>query len=197
MLKLPDSSPTYATIVGIDPGTEALGFSEIDFDIRTFKLLRWEPKTYFGSKLLKSSEWLGKVHGDRYRRLNALQRHLTKLFDQIEPYVIASEAPYINMKRPQAFGALTEAVYEIRHAVRLHSAWKELYVIDPSSVKNAVGAKGNADKDTVKACIINTLELASVCTRPISELDEHEIDSGAVGYAAFKNLKSIALNAPV
>lgn len=197
MLKIPETSQTWVTIIGIDPGTEALGFSELDFDLNTFQILRWEPKTYFGSKLLKRSEWVAKTHGERYMRLIAHRRNLIKLFDQLEPYVIASEAPFINMKRPQAYGALTEIVYEIRQAVIAHSAWKELYVIDPSSVKNAVGAKGNADKDTIKACITALPELAKVCVRPLSELDEHEIDSGAVAYAAYKNLKSLAANKPV
>jgi Holliday junction resolvasome RuvABC endonuclease subunit len=197
MLKLPVSSQTYATIVGMDPGTETLGFSELDFDLATFEITRWEPQTYYGSKLLKSSDWIGQVHGDRIRRLHAHRKNLIKLFDQIEPYVIGCEAPFINMKRPQAYGALTEAVYEIRLAVIAHSAWKELYVIDPSSVKNSVGAKGNADKNTIKACILAIPELVSVCTRPIIELDEHELDSGAVAYALFKNLKAMAFNKPV
>jgi Holliday junction resolvasome RuvABC endonuclease subunit len=197
MLKLPDNSQTTATIIGIDPGTETLGFSELEFDLRTFAITRWEPHTYYGSKLLKSSAWIERVHGARMMRLQAHGRHLIKLFDQIEPYVIACEAPFINMKRPQAYGALTEIVYQIRLSVIAHNAWKELYVIDPSSVKNSVGAKGNADKDAIKASIMSIPELAEVCTRPLDSLDEHELDSGAVAYAAFKNLKSIALNKPI
>jgi Holliday junction resolvasome RuvABC endonuclease subunit len=197
MLKLPENSTTIATIVGIDPGTESLGFSELDFDLRTLAITRWEPRTYIGSKLLKGSAWVERVHGARMMRLQAHGRNLVKLFDQLEPYVIACESPFINMKRPQAYGALTEIVYQIRLSVMTHNAWKELYLIEPSTVKNSVGAKGNADKDAIKASIMSIPELAGVCTRPIIELDEHELDSGAVAYAAFKNLKSIALNAPV
>lgn len=197
MLKLPSTPQTTATIIGIDPGTETLGFSELDFDLRTFEIVKWDPITFYGSKLLKSSDWVETIHGARMRRLQAHGKNLVKLFEQLEPYVIACEAPFINMKRPQAYGALTEIVYQIRLSVMAHNAWKELYLIDPSSVKNSVGAKGNADKDAIKARIIATPELSRVCTRPIESLDEHELDSGAVAYAAYKNLKSIALNTPV
>lgn len=192
MLILPKNPQRIATIVGIDPGTETLGFSELDFDIETFELRRWEPVTFLGSKLLKSSDWVGQVHGARYQRLDAYGRHLQKLFDQIDPYVIACEAPFINMRRPQAYGALTEIVYEIRRAVMAHNRWKEPYLIDPSTVKNSVGAKGNADKDAIKASIARIPELTAVLTRPLEELDEHSLDSGAVAYAAFKNLKAVA-----
>lgn len=194
MLKIPRQQDCTATIVSIDPGTETLGFSELDFDIRSFTLTRWEPKTYTGSKLWTASKWIEHVHGARMMRLQALGRNLVKLFDQIDPYIVACEEPFINMKRPQAYGALTEIVYEIRRSLITHSPWKELYMIDPSSVKNAVGAKGNADKDAMKASVSSIVELASVCMRPIASLDEHEIDSGAVGYAVFKRLKSIANN---
>lgn len=197
MLKLPSTSPSTATIIGIDPGTETLGFSELDFDLRTFEIVKWEPVTYYGSKLLKGSDWVENTHGARMRRLRAHHKNLVKLFEQLDPYVIACESPFINMKRPQAYGALTEIVYEIRLSVIEHSVWKELYMIDPSTVKNSVGAKGNADKDAIKARIMATPELAHVCTRPLDELDEHELDSGAVAFAAYKNLKSLAFNSPV
>lgn len=192
MLKLPQNSQHTAIITGIDPGTESLGFSELEFDLVTFELVRWEPVTFTGSKLLKSSDWIGKTHGARYQRLDAYGKHLTKLFDQVEPYVIACESPFINMRRPQAYGALAEIVYEIRRAVMAHNRWKELYLIDPSTVKNSVGAKGNADKDAVKASVRQIPELIRVLTKPLDELDEHSIDSGAVAYAAFKNLRELA-----
>jgi len=189
MLTLPESSQTYATIVGIDPGTETLGFAELDFDIRTFEIVGWRAQTYYGSKLLKGSDWVAEVHGARYKRLQAHRKNLIKLFEQIEPYVIACEAPFINMRRPQAYGALTEAVYEIRLAVQAHCAWKELYLFDPSSVKNAIGAKGNADKDAVKASILKIKELSSVQPGVLEGLDEHSLDSLAVAYVAYQQLK--------
>lgn len=192
MLKLPQTSQTFATIIGIDPGSESLGVAEIDFDIRTFEIVRWEATTYLGSKLLKGSPWVEEVHGSRYKRLIAHRKNLIKLFEQVQPYIIACEAPFINMRRPQAYGALTEVVYEIRQAVIEHSAWMELYLIDPSSVKNGVGAKGNADKDAVKVGIKKIPELATAGKQTLDSLDEHSIDALAVAYVALNKLKENA-----
>ncbi len=194
MLKLPETSQTYATIIGIDPGSESLGVAEINFDIQTLEVVGWQAVTYLGSKLLKGSAWTEEVHGARYRRLIAHRKNLIKLFEQIRPFLIACEAPFINMRRPQAYGALTEVVYEIRQAVIAYSPWNELYLIDPSSVKNGVGAKGNADKDAVKVKILQIEELQKVATSSMAALDEHSIDALAVAYVMLNNLKLNAKN---
>lgn len=194
MLKMPHDSEHIVTIVAIDPGTESLGFSELDIDLNTMQPVRWSPQTYVGSKLLKASEWIEQLHGSRAMRLHAHSKNLTKLFDQINPYLVACEAPFINMKRPQAYGALTEIVQVIHRAVILHHPWKKMYLIEPSIVKNAVGAKGNADKEAMKKAVIQNTPLAGVCDRSVEQLDEHEIDSGAVAYAVYKNLKAVSEN---
>ncbi len=192
MFKLPDTSQTHATIVGIDPGTETLGLAELNFDIRTLELISWEATTYIGSKLLHGSRWLGSIHGGRFDRLQAHRRNLIKVFDQIEPLMIACEVPFINMRRPQAYGALTEAVYEIRLAVVEHCPWKPLHLYEPSTVKNGIGAKGNADKDAVKAALLKRPELVACAKVPIEELDEHSLDGLAVAFTAWLNLKQNA-----
>lgn len=192
MLRLPEGSQTFATILGIDPGSETLGVGEIDFDLRTLEIVRCRAQTYTGSKLRKSSNWLEEVHSSRYKRLQAHRLNLIKLFDQIQPYLIACEAPFINMTRPQAYGALTEIVYEVRLAVIEHSSWKELYLIEPSTVKNGIGAKGNADKDAVRLSIAKIKELIDTLECPLSELDEHSIDALAVAYVCYGMMKTLA-----
>lgn len=59
--------------------------------------------------------------------------------------------------------------------------------IDPSSVKNAVGAKGNAKKEVMAEQLL-TLENILLSDRPLRELDEHSVDAVAVAYSAYKNL---------
>ena len=60
-----------------------------------------------------------------------------------------------------------------------------LTLIDPPTVKKAVGAPGNADKLVVK----NFVKMSSIINyagdTPIDLLDEHSIDSIAVNFAQF------------
>lgn len=192
MLKIPDTSITDAVIVGIDPGTETLGFSELRFDIQSLEITGWCANTYYGSKLLHGSAWIARTHGGRYSRLRAHRKNLIALLNQIEPFMIACESPFINMRTPQVYGALTEAVYEIRRAVTEHSSWKVLHLVEPSVAKNAIGAKGGADKEAVRAAIEKIDELVRTADVSISELDEHSLDGLAVAYAQYLTIKQNA-----
>ena len=59
--------------------------------------------------------------------------------------------------------------------------------IDPSSVKNAVGVKGNSgDKEAMTKAIAGIDEIASVLTTDIATMDNNAVDSIAVAYCSLK-----------
>lgn len=181
MLPIPLVGQSTATVVGIDPGTVKLGFSAIEFDVVTFEVVKIESITLDGDKL-PSSQWTGRLYGDRARRVESLEYHLLQRFEDVQPFGIASEAPFYNQKRPNAYAALMEVICGIRSAVRAYSVSRPLYLIDPPSVKKAVGAAGNADKLAVQAAIIKHPVISSKLTVPITTLDEHSLDATAVAY---------------
>jgi hypothetical protein len=60
-------------------------------------------------------------------------------------------------------------------------------------VKKAVGAAMSSNKGSVKDAVIANALLMSVLKTDIHSLDEHAIDSIAVGYAFLKNFGEVKL----
>lgn len=189
MLTMPADSSPYASILAIDPGTETLGIACIEFDCRTGVIHGSEAKTFKGSKLAKGS-WVAEVHGDRFNRINAHRQNLARILNAVQPAFIASESPFFSRAHPQAYGALTEVVYALQLTIFEYDPLLLVDFIDPPSVKNAVGAKGNADKDAVRAQVLSIDELRYAGRIPIDLLDEHSIDALAVCYAKYLRLRA-------
>jgi Holliday junction resolvasome RuvABC endonuclease subunit len=187
MLSMPEGSNTV-TLVGIDPGTETLGVAVLTIDLNTMKIVSTIARTFTGSKLRKNSEWVTELFGARAGRIDAHEKNLLDFFRDYQPVVIASESPFINRRFPQAGLALTEVVAGIRRAVISYDPWKDLRMIDPPTVKRAVGGAGNALKDEVKRCVMKLTDLNYEGDVPLQFLDEHSIDAIAVGYCEYKTL---------
>lgn len=175
------------SIIGIDPGTETLGLSILTFDAISIELQRVAAYTFVGSRLFHYSDAIAVLHGERYARLCAHQLNLLRIFQLVRPMAIVSESPFFNPRRPAAGAALVETIDCIRGAIQQYDPYRVLQLVDPSSVKNAVGAKGNAGKDDVKKAMErlgNTLPFDS--ETPFASLSEHAIDSVAVAYWRYK-----------
>lgn len=188
MLPMPSSDP-LVRVVGIDPGTTFMGVSVLEFDILTMRLHSVRPMTLNGDRL-PGSDWLSTLYCDRTRRLEALRYAMLNLLCNEQPIGVASESPFYNMKRPNAFGALKEALSAIQMAVSEYDWNRPLYLIDPPSVKRAAGAKGNADKDQMKATLLSHPELGPHLAQYAYCLDEHSIDATAVAYALFHTYRT-------
>jgi len=176
-----DESP-YASIVGVDPGTDTLGLSSIYFDPVTLRIEKSYALTLVGSKC-RINEHLVNIHSHRFARLAALEENIVGFLLYHQPIAVVCESPFFNAKRPQAYGALTEATNMIRHAVWRYDQECELNMIDPPSVKRAVGAKGNADKKDMMKAVCALPDLRYIGLPLLSELDEHSIDALAVSYS--------------
>lgn len=188
MLVIPSYSSSIASIIGIDPGSSNLGIGIIYYDVKTFQIVGSKAFTLNGAKLGKGS-WVTKIHGDRAGRINALGEALLQVILNEEGVTdIVSESPFMS-RFAQAFASLTEVVAEVRRVIINHFPWLTLHLIDPPSVKNAVGAKGNADKDEVKTAISNLPGFVYNDPDEFMFLDEHSTDALAVAYSRYKVLK--------
>jgi Holliday junction resolvasome RuvABC endonuclease subunit len=187
MLRLPADSGSLISVVGIDPGTTTLGVAVVWIDLNTMQIVSSEAMTFRGDRLRdEESSWLGNLHNDRLARICALESALLHFLQQVRPFLIASEAPFISMRQPQAYGALTEVMCGILNAVMFYDAWKPLYRIDPPSVKKRVGVAGNADKHAVKHAVMQLPDLHYAGDVPLAQLDEHSIDALAVAYGRWQ-----------
>lgn len=194
MLTMPINASPIAAMIGIDPGSSALGLSILKFDIRTGRIVSTDARTYRGEKYIKHS-WLAETHGERTARIYAVEDIMVEVFNQIDPYHIVSESPFFNSRFPAAYGALKEVMSSIVRAVIRHDNWKTLHLVEPTVVKQGVGWKGKADKDEMKRLVNLLPDLCYQGTVPLLELDEHSIDALAVVYTHFNRYMRITCQA--
>jgi Holliday junction resolvasome RuvABC endonuclease subunit len=182
------------SIAGLDPGTETLGAAILVVDLATWKIVASYAQTFKGTKLAGKGDWVSEIHGDRVGRINAHEHNLLELFLRWMPVEVACESPFFNRLHPQAYGALMEVISAVSQALMRYDKWKPLHLVDPPTVKNAVGVKGNKGGPEGKALMQKAvLALAPVFnyqgTTPMDRLDEHSIDALAVAYCRFKSLQ--------
>lgn len=198
MLAIPQGAQNVATIVGIDPGTDTVGVAILKFDLTTFQIVGVDAQTLHGSKLNKSNIWMSELHGDRASRIYHLQENLESIFNFVQPMDIVAESPFFSRRRPQAYAALTEIVTAIRFAVMRHDGWKQLLLVDPPSVKVAVGAEVQGGKESVRQALLKILPELHYCGMiPFLQLDEHSIDAIAIALWRFYVIRQMVVNIPV
>lgn len=198
MLAIPEGSSNIASIIGIDPGTETCGVACLKFDLTTFEIVGVEAQTLVGSRLNKSNIWISELHGDRASRIFYIQERLEEIFNFIQPLDIVAESPFFSRRRPQAFGALTEIVSAIRYAVMRHDGWKQLLLVDPPSVKIAVGAEVQGGKESVRKAILSIAHLLNYQGEiRIEWLDEHSIDAIAIALWRFYVIRQMVTGIPL
>lgn len=181
--------PHTANIIGIDPGSETLGLAVITFDVTNMQIVSTQAKTFTGSKLPGMNDWDINTHSARFSRINAHADNLLGLLHHYQPLQIASESPFFNPGRPMAFEVLVEVLNAIRRTVYAYDPWRHLYMIDPPTVKNAVGAKGNADKNVMKLAVSDLRpELKIINDHQYDMFDEHSIDAISVAYTRYVGL---------
>jgi Holliday junction resolvasome RuvABC endonuclease subunit len=186
MLMMPSGASRIARIIGIDPGTNTFGVAELSFDVVSLEVVNVTAATLVAAKHTKDF-WSNEIHGDRFSRLSWLGEQLLEIFHVSDPFRVAIESPFFSRLHPNAFEPLVETKCLARRTLARFTAWKSLHEYDPPSVKNAVGGKGNADKNKMKelVCGLN-LPYSGNCS--INELDEHSIDAIAVAICAFQDM---------
>ena len=182
---MPSAGSSCATLIGIDPGSTCVGICTMQVDLITEQILSTNAYTLRLDKL-GGSDWVSDNYGDRFKRIAKLKECLCLIFQENNPLSISIESPFFNRFRPQAYGVLMEVLSSIREAVFIHDMWMTPYLIDPSSVKNAVGAHGAAKKEIIQAMILNLTDINPVME--LKSLDEHALDAIAVNYARYKRL---------
>ncbi len=179
---MPNTGSSCATFIGIDPGSTSVGICIMKIDLLSESILATNAFTLHLDKL-GGSEWLGENYGDRFKRIACLRQCLHQIFCEQTPLCISIESPFFNRFRPQAYGVLMEVMSAIRETVYFYDMWMTPYLIDPSSVKNAVGAHGAAKKEVIQAMILSLTDLNPIVN--LRELDEHSLDAIAVNYARY------------
>lgn len=168
-------------IASIDPGSDTLGFSLLVIDMRTGVITVEHSETYHASRNLRYlPDGYEELHGSMRSRMYCHQRTLTNLLCQFKPHAIVAESAFLKKRFPRSFEVLTIGLEMIRAALYFYDRSARLDLVDPRTVKKAVGVTTNkSDKDLVHLGVINYPGL--VWNVDPETLDEHSADSVAIG----------------
>ena len=147
-------------IVGIDPGSRALGYGVVEVSNKGLKALEWgvlKPKVK-----------------DLAQRLCYLSRELENLFSKYQPQHIAVEKVFLGKNPDSAFvlgharGVVLAASAKVKGEISEYAA---------RSIKKSVTGNGNADKEHVRKVVEALLKIQ------VAELDATDALSMAIAHS--------------
>ena len=174
----------YFKFISIDPGTTHIGFSIWVVSIKEYDILKIETFTYNVSNSEYDKD-IEALYGTRFAKLLIIEQVFSQLLIEHKPISVACESPFYFFKRPGAFAPLIETLYILKKCVFNYDPSVPFITYDPSSIKNSIGAKGNSDKKIIKNSMINLSNSLPISKEEVEILDEHSIDSIAVGYCHY------------
>lgn len=187
---LPLSIPNI-NIIGIDPGTDKLGFSCITYDLINKKISSTCATTIIASKCIRYDPHVD-VHGERARRLSVIEQCLYNYYKIFNANFVVCEHPFYNNSRPSAFEPLVESIAAVRKSLFLYDPAMLVMAVDPPTAKKAIGAGGAAKKDDMQRALKNIEHSLAfnplVFGVPFDLLDEHSVDSIAVAMSFVNKL---------
>lgn len=101
---------------------------------------------------------------------------------------VVSESPYLG-RFANSFQSLVECLCYIQNGIFVNTSEFPLALLDPTTVKRAVGAPKSKDKDAVKNAVMKLSWVTYAVPGLLNELDEHGVDAIAVGLARFIQLR--------
>jgi Holliday junction resolvasome RuvABC endonuclease subunit len=174
------------TMVAIDPGLNTTGVAVYILDSRTYKPTSIEAFTLVSDKLYNYTGLDDECYTERQVKLEKIYLKLMNIYSYYRPSIVIYEAPFINFRRPMAYGALLEVVSTIKSSVMHHDPNIQTHGVEPLLVKKTVGASLTSNKGDVKSGISQIPILTSAILNNFNHLDEHSIDAIAVGYTFLK-----------
>lgn len=192
MFNLPTESTAYR-IIGIDPGSDTLGFAVLEIDLLSGESQLLEASTFSGYDLRFELPHVLEIHGARHARIWGHQQNLERQFKIHRPDTVLSESPFMG-KFPQAFATLTEVMTAIRRSIYLYDPLMPLETVDPPTVKQAVGVKAKkTDKNDVKIGLLKIDWLNNPHEIDLESLDEHSVDAICVALTKINSLRTSIL----
>jgi Holliday junction resolvasome RuvABC endonuclease subunit len=170
-------------VISFDPGAN-LGITVSEGDMGLTKLKPIHSETLDLNKLVKHrySE-IADTYGARFARIFALRDAMKDIFNRWQPDFLTHENAFMMMTRVTAGITLAEYVLIIRIMAYEYDPIMPIYGYSPFEIKSAVKLKGKltGNKHLVAEALpkLQDLDLSSV---DISQMDEHSIDSIAIGY---------------
>lgn len=172
-------------LLSIDPGTNTLGIAIIDIDIVK------KTKTLVYAYTFEAGRYLDAYQDhpqwenveEKYWRLHRHEENLYGLLLHYRPHMVVHESAFMG-KFPKAYQGLTECLCAIRQAISRYSLTLPILPITPMEVKWAIGG---VKKEEVLKSVSELKDLQNL-NLYLPYLDEHAVDSIAIGYTKANQL---------
>lgn len=185
MMFPPPPEDEIIRILGIDPGTDTVGFCIMDVHCETYETRIVWMHTFHAAKSYQEYTGLEDFRGHRDPQLKAISDFLMKVLIATEPLLIGAESPFFQYGRVSAFEALVEVYAMLRETVWRYSPALLLRRIDPFTAKAAVGASHTAvdKKKAVRDGVEKHFNDKCLPGVVFDEQEEHAIDAVSVANA--------------
>ena len=173
-------------ILAIDPG-KYTGVTIVDL-MPNDEIVYTHVETLDSMNLIRKHKDITFIYGERYAKIYAVAYEISGLLAEFQPHCIVAENAYYNRRRPTAFGSLLELLCILRETVAKYNQHRPLELVKANNVKQAVGVVGGTnDKELVRTAVglLKVYYEPHIC---LDQLDEHAIDSMAIGYWKCLNL---------
>ena len=176
----------------LDPGAN-LGISIVEMDVMHTSMKVLHSETMFLNKIAeKKYAHIVEEHGLRFARFFALRNLLLYLMKKWQIDAVIHENAFLHMKRVTAGISLSQYVLFIQLTAKEYDPMLPVFGYSPFEVKASVKAKKlNSDKKQINNALLLLPDL-DISLIDINTLDEHSVDSIAIGYCYFdKNRKKV------
>lgn len=167
-------------VFSIDPGTYSLGLSVWTIDYLEARLVGIESSTIKPERL-DFSDGMPEPEVAMWRRLEIMRRIYTDYLERYQPVRVVYETPFFNRRTPGAYKPLLACTTMIERATMDYNPAIQLIGIPPLLVKQAVNATSAKGKNPMYNAVRDSQYIQSRLLTPWAWLDEHAIDSLAVG----------------
>lgn len=178
-------------ILSIDPGTVNQGYGLIEAEVQSLKLVKAMAWTVDASKFTTNEDADTLLYGPRFSRVRKHGLVFKHYLQKFDPLIVVCEAPFYNPRRPEAFSALLETIFTIRHQLYVWDRCMKLETIDPSSAKKSIGVSGiSGDKSLIKSKL---LQIDEFIDAGVQDFDEHSADALLIGKCFLDRLRQANL----
>lgn len=169
------------TILAFDPGLSFLGWSILEYHVKTGKIFVPKFGSIIGSVSLKNNKDLKGEFQKRFIILNEAEKEVEALITSVQPDFVVSEAAFQG-KFADAYAALVLVIHMIRRSSFV-TRRKDIFTIPPREVKFHVAGHGGASKQEIYQAIMKNenVEIKNRKDKPVENMLDHESDSIGVG----------------
>ena len=187
MRELTDEDWIYR-VVGIDNGTNTVGYATIDGDLRTGKGIVSRTETLTADKTsYEKFQGLSESRGMLAGRLRVIATYTREYIDEEDPDEVGAESPFSHL-HAHSFALLTTSMTVIDNAVYSSRAGLPFEKVPPGRAKKAVCPPGKYSnkKEDIRQFILDDPDIIAGPGIILHEESEHVIDGISVGWYLFR-----------